>query len=69
MGIMTDPDDCDTFQIKDKDGITPLWYGDEEIRCQLLETRKTIEYYPKKDWSSPGCQHVDQWGPHPDANP
>ena len=62
MGIATDPNDPDTYRVRD---IYPSYatFGDEDIRCQLLELNLTIAIFPEKDWANPGCQHKNQMGP------
>ena len=71
-GIISDPDNCDTFQIGDEDengNPISLWYGDNEIRCIKAEVILDFDIFPEKDWANPGCQHKDQWGPRPNTNP
>ena len=34
--------------------------GDQEIRCKIMESSKTITVYPKNDWAKPGSQHVNK---------
>lgn len=42
-------------------------YGDEEIRCRMAE-QVSLEsmYNVERDWSDPGCQHQDPYGPYKD---
>jgi len=68
LDIATDPADPDTYLTAQTLNHPPYaTYGDEEIRCRLLETKEdfvhSYEIRPEKDWAAPGCQHVNQWGP------
>jgi hypothetical protein len=64
-GVKSNPSDGDTFRMRDFYGSTYATYGDNEIRCRKKELNLTIQYYPKQDWSNPGCQSKNQFGPKP----
>jgi len=38
-------------------------YGDNEIRCRKIELNHTVQIFPNLDWSNPGCQHKNRFGP------
>jgi len=62
MGIATDPMNCDTYNVWGG-GINNICpYGDDDIRCRIAETNRTITVYPERDWANPGMQHKNQYG-------
>ncbi len=64
-GVNSDPNDGDTFHMRDTYGAVYSSYGDNEIRCRKKELTLTIKYFPKQDWANPGCQSKNQFGPQP----
>ena len=61
-GISTHPNDPDTY---DMEGYNPVYlsYGDDEIRCRKVSGYSMIPIFPNIDWSNPGCQHKERFGP------
>nr|MCR5751006.1 hypothetical protein [Kiritimatiellia bacterium] len=59
-GISTHPDNPNTYNL---DPDTYQNYGDNEIRCRKIEMTLSIPIFPNLDWSNPGCQHKNQFGP------
>jgi len=39
--------------------------GDNEINAVYQSKTNPFPFHPTKDWANPGCQHKEQWGPHP----
>ena len=58
-GMATHPNDPNTYNL----GENYQKYGDDEVRCRKIEQTLSIPMYPASDWSNPGCQHKNQYGP------
>jgi len=59
MGVMTATNHPNTYGM----GYGLAGNEDEEVRCHLNQIHLTFPIFPEKDWSNPGCQHYNQWGP------
>ena len=71
-GISSDFQKRDTYELGTRYNNPDFGlYGDQEIRCFLRERDMDdkVKFYPEKDWANPGCQHKNQFGPQPQANP
>ncbi len=58
-GMATHPNNPNTYNL----GENYQRYGDDEVRCRKIEQSLSIPMYPASDWSNPGCQHKNQYGP------
>ena len=56
LGVATDPDDPDTYGLEKIDKEYKD-YGDNELRCRMIEANHTIPVFPEKDWSDEGSQY------------
>jgi len=64
-GVSSDPNDGDTYRMRDVYGSVYLSYGDNEIRCRKKELDHTVQVFPAQDWANPGGQNVNVYGPTP----
>jgi hypothetical protein len=64
-GVSSDPNNGDTYRMRDVYGSVYLSYGDNEIRCRKKELDHTVQVFPAQDWANPGGQNMNVYGPTP----
>ena len=63
-GVLTLDTETDTYDLASK--ISPVYsrYGDDEVRQRFHESDDLTGLYDElSDWSDPGCQHENPYGP------
>lgn len=64
MGVLSMDSELDTYNLRSEISPTYASYGDDEVRVRRHEADDISGLYDmSKDWSDPGCQHKNRFGP------